>query len=90
MPRAGRGGRQLKSFFWRASAEDEVSADLAFHLDMTTRELMRQGMNESQARAEAERRFGNVNAVGAACRQYAQERDHNERRAELKLDHVMN
>ena len=84
MPRSGRGGRQLKSFLWRASTQDEVDADIGFHLDMVTRELMQQGMSEPQARAEAERRFGDVRAVAAESRRLADERDLNERRAEMR------
>jgi predicted permease len=86
MSRTGRRGRQLGSFLWRASAGDEVSADIAFHLDMTVQELIRSGMTEKQARAEAERRFGNVEAVSAQCREFANQRDQNERRAELRTE----
>ena len=86
MPRAGRGGRQLKSFLWRASAVDEVNADIAFHIDMTVQELVRSGLTQHQARAEAERRFGNVAAVSAECREYADQRDHNERRTEFRTE----
>jgi predicted permease len=86
MPRAGRVGRQLKSFLWRASASEEVNADIAFHLDMAVRDLMISGLTEHQARAEAERRFGNVAAVSAECREYADQRDHNERRAEFRTE----
>jgi putative ABC transport system permease protein len=84
MPRSGRGGRQLRSFLWRASTRDEVDADIAFHLDMVTEELMNQGMPEGQARAEAERRFGDVKAVAAESRQLAEERDAKERRSEQR------
>ena len=86
MPRPGRSGRQLKSFLWRASTEDEVDADIAYHLDMLTREFMDKGLPEHQARAEAERRFGDVRAVAAQSRQLANERDHNSRRAELRSE----
>ena len=41
-------------------------------------------MNQSQARAEAERRFGDVGAVGADCRRLAGERDAKVRRAEYR------
>lgn len=84
MPRAGRGGRQLKSFLWRASTKDEVDADIGYHLDMLTRELMTKGIPEWQARAEAERRFGDVQAVTTESRRLADERDHNSRRAEVR------
>ena len=84
MPRAGRGGRQLASFLWRANTRAEVDADIAFHLDMVTEELVRKGMPEGQARAEAERRFGDVNAIAAESRRFADERDSRERRSEWR------
>jgi predicted permease len=86
MARPGRGGRELGSLLWRASTKDEVDADIAFHLDMLTRELMQRGLSESQARAEAERRFGDVAAVSAESRKLADEREHNERRAEVRSE----
>jgi hypothetical protein len=68
--------------FWRTSVQEEVDAELAFHLEMTTRELMETGMTRSQARAEAERRFGDARAVNDECRRYGGERDRKRRRAE--------
>ena len=68
--------------FGRAPVEEEVDAELAFHLEMTTRELMERGMNKSQARAEAERRFGDLRSVNDECRRYGTERDQKARRAE--------
>jgi putative ABC transport system permease protein len=67
---------------WRATVEKEVESELAFHLEMTTRELMERGMTRQQARAEAERRFGDRGTVDAECRRYGNERDRKERRAE--------
>ncbi|MEX2179677.1 MAG: ABC transporter permease [Gemmatimonadaceae bacterium] len=84
MSRAGRGGRQLASFLWRASTRDEVDADIAFHLDMLTEELVRQGMPEGQARAEAMRRFGDLSAVASESRRLADERDSIRRRSEWR------
>jgi putative ABC transport system permease protein len=86
MPRSGQAGRQLKSLLWRASTKDEVDADIAYHLDMLTRELMERGLPEPQARAEAVRRFGDVQAETAESRRLADERDHNNRRAELRVE----
>jgi uncharacterized protein YjiS (DUF1127 family) len=68
--------------FRRAHVEAEVESELAFHLEMSTRELMERGMTRQQARAEAERRFGDTAAVNAECRRYGEERDRHERRAE--------
>lgn len=72
----------MKRAFWRTSVQEEVDAELAFHLEMTTRELMESGMTRSQARAEAERRFGDARAVNDECRRYGGERDRKRRRAE--------
>jgi putative ABC transport system permease protein len=69
--------------FRRASVEVEVESELAFHLEMATRELMEErGMTRQQARAEAERRFGDAATVYAECRRYGKERDRKTRRAE--------
>ena len=84
MPRSGR-RPQLRSLLWRASTRDEVDADIAFHLDMMTRDLMRRhGLSEPDARAEAERRFGDVDAVTAESRRLADQREANERRVEFR------
>jgi putative ABC transport system permease protein len=44
----------------RASIDRAVDDELQFHFDMTTRELMANGMTPDDARREAERRFGDV------------------------------
>ena len=78
----GRVGRQLSSRLWRASVEEEVDAELAFHLEMTTRDLVAGGMTPEAARAEALRRFGDAAAVEAQCRRFGRERDRQRSRAE--------
>jgi predicted permease len=67
---------------WRTSVEDEVEHELAFHLEMTTRELVEKGMSLTNARAEAERRFGDSAAIDAECKRYGHERDRRAVRAE--------
>jgi putative ABC transport system permease protein len=86
MPRMGNAGRQLKSFFWRPAVEQEVDAELAFHFEMTIRELMERGMTRDQARAEAASRFGNIDTVAAECEQFGRERDRNASRAEVRTE----
>ena len=71
---------------WRPAVADEVEKELAFHLEMRTRELMERGMTQQQARAEAQRRFGNVTSVDTECRRYAEERDQHRRRAEYRFE----
>ena len=68
--------------FGRAPVNEEVDAELAFHLEMKTRELMERGMTRQHARAEAERRFGDMKSVNDECRRYGIERNRRERRAE--------
>ena len=82
----GRRGRQLASPFWRASVDEEVSAELAFHLEMTTRELMERGMTRPEAERAAAQRFGDVDAVSADCRRLGNDRAQRERRAELRTE----
>ncbi len=48
--------------------ERELDEELAFHLEMRTRELIAQGFSPEAARAEAERRFGNLAAARADIR----------------------
>ncbi|MEP6762948.1 MAG: ADOP family duplicated permease [Gemmatimonadaceae bacterium] len=44
----------------KQSVESEVDDELQFHFDLAVRELMAKGATENDARAEAERRFGDV------------------------------
>jgi putative ABC transport system permease protein len=82
--------RKLLARLVRASVAEEVADELAFHIEMTTRELIAQGMPSQQARAEAERRFGDAASVNAECRRYGEQRDRIVRRteylAELRQD----
>lgn len=47
---------------WRGAKQirDEVDEELAFHLDMRTDALVRDGMDREAARAQARREFGNL------------------------------
>src|SRR5438067_4545584 len=76
--------RRRTSKLWRTSVEDEVESELAFHLEMTTRELMERGMTPDNARREAERRFGDSATINAECRRYGEERDRRAGRAEYR------
>lgn len=75
-------GQRLRSRFWRTTVEDEVDAELAFHVEMRARELVEQGMPPSEAREAAIRRFGNITQVNATCRAIGKRRDHEMRRTE--------
>ena len=51
----------------RADLQAEVDDELRFHVEMLLQELLAAGWNAAAARAEAERRFGALAAVRAAC-----------------------
>src|SRR5688572_29709112 len=75
MPQLGRFTRQLRGRFWKVPVEREVDAEFAFHLEMRIAENVAQGMDPAAARAEAIRRFGDVDRITAACRDLGRERD---------------
>lgn len=58
----------------RRSVAREVDDELAFHLEMRTRQLMAGGMSATDARAEALRAFGDLERVRVACITHDQER----------------
>ena len=77
--------RQARCFAFPFRTREDVRADVrdefAFHLDMRTDELMRAGLAEADARAQAEREFGEPRRRRAqAC---AREGDRVERRRRL-------
>ena len=47
--------RSLRSWLWRVPLTREVDDELAFHLDMRTRELVDQGIDADTARADRTR-----------------------------------
>ena len=67
-----------------------MDAELEFHLEMLTRELMQQGLTREAAHAQALRRFGNLSALNATCRKIGLERERRVARtdylAELRQD----
>ncbi|MEP7346079.1 MAG: ABC transporter permease, partial [Gemmatimonadaceae bacterium] len=86
MRRIGRHRHQLDSPLWEAGAPDEVRAELDFHLEMLTREFEARGMSRDQARAEAERRFGDPARISATSLTSARERDSAMHRSHYFID----
>ncbi|MBC7896774.1 MAG: ABC transporter permease [Cytophagaceae bacterium] len=88
--RIAEGRRQLHSPLWRAGAGEEVSSELAFHIDMLTKEFVEQGLPPDEARAAALARFGDLEAIRADCVTQGTQRDHamhrTERLNELRQD----
>jgi predicted permease len=67
---------------WRPKVDREVDEELAFHLEMRTREYIARGMEPAAARREAERRFGNVRRMRAALEGLGHERNRHMQRTE--------
>jgi len=51
----------------RAEVRSDVAEEFAFHLDMRTDELVREGLTATEARAQALREFGHRDAGLRAC-----------------------
>lgn len=60
---------------WKVDVGDEVDEELAFHLEMRTRELEAAGMAPLDARREAERRLGDLKHMRASLRAMGTRRD---------------
>ena len=53
--------------FWGPRAEADVDDELAFHIDMRSREYMERGMTEADARRAATARLGDLAAARTEC-----------------------
>src|SRR5918912_880818 len=83
MPALGRFSRALRHLLWKPPVDEEVDSELAFHLEMRTREnVVERGMDPEAARAEALRRFGDVTRINETCRDIGRRRDREMRRTE--------
>src|SRR6476660_5828809 len=68
--------------WWRPRVAEEVDEELAFHVEMRTRELVARGMPADAARREAERRLGDVAGMRAALRMLGTERNRHMQRTQ--------
>jgi putative ABC transport system permease protein len=71
----------LRTLF-RASARDEAEAEIAFHIEERTRELVEQGVEPARARQLAEERFGPIPPVERALEDSLRRRRKREERSE--------
>lgn len=62
--------------FFKASPADEVTDELAFHVDMRVRELVGRGIAPDVAWRMARDRFDDLTRVAAECHQLARQREH--------------
>jgi predicted permease len=66
----------------RAPLQDDIDAELAFHFARAVEDLVARGLTPAAARAEAERRFGDVAAHRAELRAIDERRDRGRRLTE--------
>jgi len=69
-------------WLWKKKVDDEVDEELAFHLEMRTREHIARGLDPAAAREAALRRFGDFEGVKNTCREIGRRRDSDMRRRE--------
>ena len=67
--------RSLRSWLWRVPLDEEVDEELAFHLEMRTRELVAGGMEPQRARETALRRLGDLRQLKRTCVDIGRKRD---------------
>jgi putative ABC transport system permease protein len=67
--------RSLRSWLWRIPVDQEVDEELAFHLDMRTRELIDRGVDPATARRQAAERLGDLADLKRTCVDLGRKRD---------------
>lgn len=77
-----RGGGSRGSTLWRPPVNEEVRADLDFHLDMLAHDLMAAGVPSDEAQARARADFPDYPDTLKACRAIAHGRERDQRRSE--------
>ncbi|HET7616965.1 MAG TPA: ABC transporter permease [Vicinamibacterales bacterium] len=74
--------------FWRPDIRQDVDDELAFHLEMREHDFQSRGLAPADARAEAERRFGDRRRIGAECRAIDERAARERRRAGMLTDFI--
>ena len=67
--------RSLRSWLWRVPLDQEVDEEIAFHVEMRTRELIERGMDPDRARETAVRRMGDMARVKRTMVNVGRKRD---------------
>src|SRR6266850_5560952 len=62
--------------------DEEVDEELAFHIEMRTREYIERGLDPALARKAAERRFGDLRRMRSTLRTLGQQRDDHMKRTQ--------
>src|SRR5215510_9753583 len=67
--------RSLRSWLWRVPLDQEVDDEIAFHIEMRTRELVERGVDPTEARAIVLARLGDVRRLRRTCVDLGRKRD---------------
>jgi putative ABC transport system permease protein len=67
--------RSLYSWLWRVPIDREVDEELAFHIEMRTRELVERGMDPGAARELVLSRIGDLGQLKRTCEDLGRKRD---------------
>ena len=67
--------RSLRSWLWRVPLDQEVDDELAFHIEMRTRELVERGVDPRVARETVLARLGDVTHLKRTCVDLGRKRD---------------
>ena len=67
--------RSLRSWLWRVPLDQEVDEEIAFHLEMRTRELVERGMDPKTARDVALSRMGDLAYLKRTCLDLGRKRE---------------
>jgi len=59
--------QSLRSWLWRVSIDEEVDEEIAFHIEMRTRELVERGMDPHAAREVVLTRVGDLRRLKRTC-----------------------
>ena len=67
--------QSLRSWLWRVSVRQEVDEELAFHIEMRTRELLGRGMDPQTAREIVLSRIGDLGQLKRTCEDLGRKRE---------------
>jgi putative ABC transport system permease protein len=78
--------RSLRSWLWRVSIHQEVDEEIAFHIEMRTRELVERGMDPKAAREVVLSRIGDIGQLKRTCEDLGRKRDRDMRLTQWLAD----
>src|SRR4029453_13434265 len=67
--------RSLRSWLWRVPIDREVDDEIAFHIEMRTRELVERGVDPKTAREIVRARLGDVSRLKRTCEDLGRKRE---------------